>query len=290
MKYIIITPVQNEEKYIRLTLESVTNQTVLPLQWVIVNDGSTDRTGEIVSQYANRFPWIKLVNRVAQGSRERGGHIIDIFYEGFRTITEQDYQYIAKLDGDLSFAPDYFEKLFDRFLQDPRLGIAGGECYFQDGKSWRIEKTRSDHVRGATKVYRRECFEEIGGIPPVIGWDGIDEWRAQMKGWRTQGFEDLPVLHHRPVGYAEGKLKGYTLGGRIASYLGYPLAFVIARAVYRSIVGRPPLIGGAAFLASYLRSQLKSEPRFDDPELLEYIRRVQMNRLLPWKHSPKKKG
>jgi glycosyltransferase involved in cell wall biosynthesis len=283
MDYVVVTPVRNEEEFIHLTLESMVNQTVLPAQWVIVNDGSTDNTAQIVEPYARKCPWIKLVDLENQGTRERGGRVVRVFREGFSHVDFDHYDVIVKLDGDLSFGPGFFETLLQRFAENPNLGMAGGVCYVPHRDDWRLEKAPSDHVRGPTKVYRMECFEEIGGLVPVDGWDNIDEWRAQMKGWETRGFEDLKVLHHRPTGAAEGTLKGRVKQGENSYFLGYSFPLIVARSIYRAIIDPPRILCGLAILWGYTKSWITRKPQFGDEKLQAYLHKRKWAQLLFWR-------
>ncbi len=278
MNYAIVTPVHNEEAYIRFTLDSVVSQIVPPVEWIIVDDGSTDNTAAIIQAYVERYPWIRRVALPAEGKRELGARVVRVFYAGFRQLTAES-DFIVKLDGDLSFAPDYFARLLDKFADDPRLGIAGGGFYVQEGDQWRLERAPLDHVRGATKVYRKACFEEIGGLPAVNGWDGIDEWRAQLKGWQTRSFNELVVHHLRPTGASYGKWKGYTREGEEAYFLGYPWLVLLARSFYRALSERPLLVRGVGIFWGYLRSWLARKPQLDDAETIRYMRRKQMGRI-----------
>lgn len=284
MKYVIITPAHNEEAYIRSTLDSVVAQTVKPEQWVIVDDGSTDNTADIIQEYVERYPWIKRVTLPVEGSRERGSRVMRVFYEGFRLV-EADYNFIVKLDGDLSFASDYFECLQDKFAKDSRLGIAGGGCYIPVGNEWQLERVPVDHVRGPTKVYRKACFEEIGGLPLVNGWDGIDEWRAQMKGWKTRSYNELIVHHLRPTGAADGKWGGYIKEGEFAFFLGYTWLAILARSIYRGLSERPPLMRGIGIFWGYLHSWIIRKPQFDDAEVIAFMRRKLMRRIVNFGRS-----
>jgi poly-beta-1,6-N-acetyl-D-glucosamine synthase len=279
MKYVIITPTHNEEAYIRFTLDSVVAQTVRPDQWVIVDDGSTDDTAKIIQEYVEHYPWIKRVTLPVEGRRELGARVMRVFYEGYRLI-EADYDFIVKIDSDLSFASDYFERLLGKFAEDSRLGIAGGGFYVAVGNQWRLEQVPVDHVRGATKIYRKACFEEIGGLPLVNGWDGIDEWRAQMKGWKTRSYNELIVHHLRPTGAAGGKWRGYIKEGKDAFFLGYPWLVLLARSLYRGLSERPPLVRGVGIFWGYLQSWLARQPQFDDAEVIAYMRRKEMQRIL----------
>jgi biofilm PGA synthesis N-glycosyltransferase PgaC len=279
VKYVIITPAHNEESFIRFTLDSVVAQTVKPDQWIIVDDGSTDDTAQIIQEYVEHYVWIKQVTLPVAGSRELGARVVRVFYEGYKLI-EADYDFIVKLDGDLSFAPDYFERLLEKFAEDSRLGIAGGVLYIPVGNQWQLEKVPVDHVRGATKVYRKACFDEIGGLPLVNGWDGIDEWRAQMKGWITHSYNELIVHHLRPTGASYGKWGGYSKEGEDAFFLGYPWLVILARSLYRGLSESPLLVRGTGIFWGYLKSWLACKPQLDDAEVMAYIRRKEMRRIV----------
>lgn len=282
MQYVVISPVRNEEDYIQLTLDSVISQTIKPIKWIIVDDGSQDKTAQIAQRYLNKFSWIYLLTLSNRGFRQRGEGVINAFNAGFALVNFK-FDFIAKLDGDVSFQHDYFERLFDYFKSNPALGIAGGGIYIKEKNSWVLERVPSDHVRGATKVYRRKCFEDIKGLQPVGGWDSIDEIKAQMKGWETRSFEDLIVFHHRPLGQADGKLSTMVKSG-VSSYVrGYhPLAMLFRGAV-RAIKDRPILLSGLAMWWGYLKSWLINSPQFDDPELVAYYRKKTLRRLAFWR-------
>lgn len=283
MKYVVITPVRDEEQYMPCTLESMANQTVRPAQWIIVDDHSTDDTPEIVRRFSQEYRWIKLVEFDRQAVRQRGGRIVQLFYEGLKHIEDLDHDLVVKLDADLSFPKDYFERLIERFAHNPRLGIAGGECLEWNGDIWQLQVTPKEHVRGATKVYRKTCFDDIGGLVAVGGWDHIDELRAQMKGWHTRGFEDLTVRHHRPMGAAEGRLRAHVRQGQNSYFLGYPFPIIVARSVYRAVVDRPHVLGGVAMLWGFLQSWLGRRRQLDDPELRSYLRRQKWHQLVHWR-------
>jgi biofilm PGA synthesis N-glycosyltransferase PgaC len=284
LSYVIVSPVRNEEDYISLTLDSVISQTIQPRLWVIVDDGSSDNTNRIVRSYLEENPWIKLLEFNKEGPRKRGGRIVDVFNAGLKFVNE-DFNFIAKLDGDLSFAADYFEKLIIKFHENPRLGIVGGECYIlaKKNKKWKLEVTPPDHVRGPTKFYRKECFDDINGLTPVNGWDSIDEWRAQMKGWETRGYSEIKVYHHRPTGATEGWLGGYVRQGEFAYFLGYPWIAILARGLYRAYKESPLILAGFSIIWGYLSSWWKNQPKFDDQEMMAYVRKKQYRRLAFWR-------
>ena len=202
--YVIITPARDEEAYIEKTIDSVVSQTIIPREWIILDDGSTDRTGELADQAAKAHAWIKAIHRGNRGFRKAGGGVIEAFYEGYDSILATDWQFMVKLDGDLSFGTDYFEKCFARFAVNPKLGIGGGMIYGAVNGGLLPEPHPMFHVRGATKVYRKACWEAIGGLIQAPGWDTLDEVKANMLGWETSTFNDVQVVHHRPTGAADG--------------------------------------------------------------------------------------
>ena len=177
IKYVVITPVRDEEEHIQSTIQSMIHQTVLPQEWVIVDDGSKDGTGRIIDDYASRYPWIRAVHRKDRGFRKAGGGVVDAFNDGYRVLTCSDWGFMTKFDGDLAFDPDYFEKCFDEFYRDDKLGVGGGViCYVAEGKK-RFEEAPAFHVRGATKIYRKACWDGIGGFlaRARLGHDGRGE-------------------------------------------------------------------------------------------------------------------
>ncbi len=159
MRYVVITPVRNEQDYLTFTIDSMARQTIRPVEWVIVNDGSSDGTGRLIDEYARKHDWIRAVHRGNRGFRKYGGGIIEAFYAGYDALTCRDWEFMVKLDGDLSFNPDYFANLIEAFARDPRLGIAGGTLYHVQNGTRIIERCPTFHVRGGTKVFRRACWE-----------------------------------------------------------------------------------------------------------------------------------
>jgi poly-beta-1,6-N-acetyl-D-glucosamine synthase len=276
--YIVITPVRDEEAYLRFTIESMLSQTVLPSEWVIVNDGSTDGTAAIIDEYAAQHPWIRAVHRVNRGFRKAGGGVVEAFNDGFRALTATDWQFVVKMDGDLTFEPDYFQKCFDNFHRDPRLGIGGGViCYIENGAK-RFEFCPEFHVRGATKIYRRECWDVIGGFWPAPGWDTMDEVKANMLGWGTRSFPDLHLHHHRYTGTADGIWAGMVKNGRANYVCGYHPLFMLAKFFIR-LPRRPYLIGSVALLYGYLSGYMKQIPQVNDLQTIGFLRRQQLGRL-----------
>ena len=276
--YIVISPVKNEAEFIELTIKSMIDQIHKPILWVIINDGSTDDSEEIVRKYQKEHSWIKLINRPNDIIRKRGKGVVEAFYEGFKTI-DDDYDFIVKLDGDVSFGPDYFSSLIKEFISDPRLGIAGGGLYEKpDGINWKLNTTE-DHVRGATKMYRKACFEEIGGLKPSMGWDGIDEWTALSKGWGVKSFLNLKFMHYRYTGAATGYLKSFYEQGYGAFRMGYHPLYLIARGI-RRMNDRPFIIGGLAMIWAYFVAWLRREEMLTSYDIVQFVRKAQMQKLV----------
>ena len=279
IKYVVITPVRDEEPYLHSTIESMLKQSVKPAEWVIVNDGSTDRTGAIIEKYASEVSWIRAVHRENRGFRKSGGGVVEAFDDGLSAITSSDWEFIVKLDGDLAFEARYFESCFDIFRQEPRLGLGGGAiCYLEKDGSKRFEECPLFHVRGATKIYRRACWEAIGGFWPAPGWDTIDEVKANMLGWNSRSFASLHLIHHRITGSADGPWRGHIKNGRANYISGYHPLFMVAKCGSRLLHGdiRSPL----ALLYGFVTGYLNRIPQVRDPEMIHYLRDQQLKRLI----------
>lgn len=280
-KYIVITPVRDEEGCISRTIESMASQTIRPMQWIIVNDGSSDRTGTIAESAARRYSWICVIHRSNRGFRKSGSGVIEAFYDGYSLIADQGWEFIVKLDGDLSFQPDYFEACFSEFKVEPRLGLGGGMvCALQDGKL--KEESSGDppfHVRGATKIYRRACWEQICPLVKAPGWDTIDEVKANMHGWCTRTFRDIPLLQHKPTGSADGIWRNWYKNG-VGSYVtGYHPLFVLGKAIKRSFEN-PIGFASIALLAGFFSGYLRNMEQASDKYTIRYLRHQQLRRLL----------
>lgn len=277
LKYVVITPVRDEEAYIGKTLSSVVAQTVKPRRWIIVDDGSADRTAEIVGKYAAEHSWITMIQREDRGFRQRGPGVVDAFYAGLEQVAPTAYEVVVKLDGDLSFAPDYFEDLLGEFEANPRLGIASGQPYTPGGGEWVTQQAHYPRTHGPTKAYRRQCFEAIGGLRRSLGWDGVDDWHARMLGWEARSFAHLIVLHHRDYGSAYGRLQGFIEQGQGAYFMGYHPLYLFARAGRRMFM-RPYFAGGLGMIWGYTVSWLAGREQVE-PELARFVRREQLHLL-----------
>ena len=277
-QYVIITPVRDEEMFIEEAIASVKGQTIRPAEWVIVDDGSTDRTGELIDRHAAQVPWIRVVHRPNRGFRKAGGGVMEAFRDGYKALHRDDWDFIVKLDGDLTLSADYFEKCFDHFERDPNLGIGGGDICHNHGGVQAVERNPRFHVRGATKIYRRACWSALGGLWPAPGWDTIDEVKANMLGWKTYSFGELQIVHHRQTGTAEGLLRDRIKHG-IACYVsGYHPLFVAASCASR-LIQKPYVAGSAAIFYGFLKGYWVRMPRVNDTKLIRYLRTQQLRRL-----------
>jgi len=289
--YVIISPVKDEEKFVKLTIESVINQTIRPSQYIIVNDGSTDNTEKIVGEYTRIYPWIKLINRKDGGKRLPGKGIVEAFYEGFHSISNADWEYIVKLDSDLSFSSEYFEKIFEEFEKNPKLGIASGKTYIPingDVNNLQIEATPKAHTRGASKIYKRQCFEDIGGIKPLRGWDTIDDISAMLKGYEVRSYKERILVHYRPMGSIEilKNWKKFSRQHGIDYYqLGYHPLFMIIKSIKFAFVRKPRIIFAINMLYHYFKASLSNKEKLVDREFIRKLREIQLKRMLLQKVS-----
>lgn len=276
--YVVITPTRDEERTLETTIRSMAGQSRLPLRWVIVDDGSTDGTAAILDRARNLHPWIDVIRRADRGFRALGGGVVDAFNMGLDRVRDLSWDFVVKLDADLSFDSSYFANLLTRFRDNPRLGIASGKTFLLSGGKKIIEYCHDEHVRGPAKMYRRVVFESIGGLEPVRGWDMIDETRAQMLGWETRSFIQEELIHLRPIdGRQSDVVKSRYEMGKLYWHLGYHWAYQLARSVRSAILDYPWLIGGSALLAGYLSAAIRREPQYD-PEYVAFVRRKQKGR------------
>ena len=212
MDFYIIIPAHNEESTIGRTLDSLVNQTLLPKKLVVVNDNSTDNTEDIVEAYANRHPWISLIHNTSSNQHLPGSKIINAFYKGFNSL-DDNYDIICKYDADLIFPNNYLEQLAIHFINNDSLGMAAGFCYIEKNGNWVLENlTRKDHIRGALKSYRKQCFKDIGKLKPSMGWDTVDELLAKYHGWEILTDETLHVKHLKPTGISYSKQSKFMQG------------------------------------------------------------------------------
>jgi poly-beta-1,6-N-acetyl-D-glucosamine synthase len=279
-QYVIVTPVRDEIRHVERTLNSVARQTLLPLRWVIVDDGSTDGTAELLDHFALGHHWIRIIHRTNRGYRAAGGGVMDAFYAGFELAAQEPWDFVVKLDADLSFDADYFEQCFARFNSDARLGVAGGIVYSQEACGLELDSAGDPpfHVRGATKIYRRACWEQISPLIKAPGWDTVDEVRANCLGWTTRTFEELRLIQHKPTGSADGAWRDSFKNGKANYLTGYHPAFMLAKCA-RRLLRRPYGVQAAGLLAGFLCSYLERLPHMADAKTVRYLRRQQLRRL-----------
>jgi len=280
LTYVLVTPARNEAHLIELTLRSVVEQTVRPLKWVIVSDGSTDGTDEIVQKYAAVHSWIQLVRMPERAERHFAGKVL-AFNAGYDTVANLDFDVVANLDADVSFENDYFSYLLGKLSEDSRLGLVGTP--FQEGSAatYDYRFTSIAHVSGACQVFRRECFEQIGGYKPVKGGciDHIAVISARMRGWRTRTFTERVCQHHRPMGTAQhGLLAARFKNGQKDYAIGNHPLWEFLRAVYQT-TKKPFLIGGVMLVAGYVWSAFTGKERPVSRDLIVFYRHEQMQRL-----------
>jgi biofilm PGA synthesis N-glycosyltransferase PgaC len=282
--YVVISPCRNEQDFMLNTLNSVICQTIKPKKWVIVDDGSTDETPEILKSYSAKYDFIEIVTRDNRGHRSVGPGVIEAFYDGLSKIELNDYSYVCKLDLDLILPERYFEVMIEKIEQDPRLGTYSGKLYYTDKASGKYvsEGCGDESSIGPAKFYRISCFKQIGGFVRQVMWDGIDSHRCRYFGWKSQSFDEeaMRCTHLRPMGSSQkGILTGRMRHGYGQYFMGTGLVYMLAATIYR-LSKRPFIIGGLAMLWGYLTSAINRAGRMNDPKLKKFINRYQWSCLL----------
>jgi glycosyltransferase involved in cell wall biosynthesis len=277
LTYAVVTPARDEEENLRRLAAALIAQTEAPSAWVVVDGGSLDASAAFLERLAREHPFIRLVQVPREAETLRGGPIVRSFLAGVDAL-EIECDVLVKLDADVSMESDYFARLLAAFESDPRLGIASGSAHEERSGVWRRRHMTRTSVWGACRAYRVACLADVSPLEQRMGWDSIDEFRANIRGWHTKTFLDLPFRHHRPEGIREGsRLRAWSVQGRLAHYLGYRPSYLLARAVYRSI--RDP--AALAMLPAYLTAVLSRERRCADTEVVDHLRRQQSLRQLP---------
>jgi biofilm PGA synthesis N-glycosyltransferase PgaC len=270
LSYAVVTPARNEVSNLPRLAACLVEQTVQPSAWMVVDDASTDGTGELAARLAEAHRWVKVVTLSGEHTAIRGQPIVRAFTAGLEQV-EPTTEVVVKLDADLSFEPDHFERLLAEFEADPRLGIAGGTCWEEERGTWRPQYTTRDHVRGAERAYRRECLEAVLPLEQRMGWDGVDELKAAVNGWRTASLRQLPIRHHRALGAREDRLGKWMRQGEMAHYMGYRPSYLVLRALYRSL--RDPV--ALAMVWGFAGASVQRRARLQDPEVRALLRREQ---------------
>jgi biofilm PGA synthesis N-glycosyltransferase PgaC len=279
-RVVIISPCRNEERTLERTIACMRAQTHPPERWVVVDDGSTDRTPEILAEAARELPWLRVVKRDDRGFRKVGAGVIDAFNDGLASV-DCDYDFVSKMDVDLEFQPTYLELILEEFAADPKLAAASGKVFRPEGDGFVEEFMIDEMVAGQFKLYRREAFERIGGFVAEVMWDGIDFHRARIEGYRTASFpaEELRIIHLRLMGSSDRSIYvGRLRWGRGQWFMGSAFLYVLASGVFRARE-KPYGIGGLLIVAGYLGAWLRGAPRYADPEFRRDLQGWQQARL-----------
>jgi glycosyltransferase involved in cell wall biosynthesis len=278
MKYYIIIPTYNEEAFIQLTLNSLANQTVLPNKVIVVNDNSTDKTAEIVLAFAKENPFITLVNKTSEAIHLPGSKVIQAFQKGFETLDE-DYDLIVKIDADLIFPSNYFETIINHFESDDRIGMAGGFCYIEKNGDWVLENlTDKDHIRGALKAYRKETFQQIGGLKPAMGWDTVDELLCKYYNWKVLTNESLHVKHLKPTGANYNKTARYKQGEAFYT-LGYGFWITAIASAKLAMMKKKPLLF-LDYIKGFWKAKSAKTPLLVTNEQAKFIRNYRLQKMI----------
>jgi biofilm PGA synthesis N-glycosyltransferase PgaC len=275
-RYVVITPARDEEKFLPRLIESMVQQTRLPARWIVIDDGSSDATAAILDDAAKKYSWIEPQHLSRNRPRAAGGE--SVIMQFIPLSAAEKYDYVLRLDADLSFDADFAELMLKEFDRDAKLGIAGPTLWEPSGSNWHEIAMPAFHTRGAAKMYSRDCFKAIGGLDAELGWDTLDEARAMMLGFRTRSFRHIKARHHRPQGAASG-WKARIAAGESAYKVGYSPLFMLARAA-RQTFSTPFPVAGALLFGGYLKGYLHRGRRSAGPELIKFIRQQQVRRLL----------
>lgn len=276
--YGIISPVRDEAQHLARTAQSLIGQTHRPLEWVIVDDGSTDGTRSIAEDYARTHSWITVIDSEQPHGRARGAPIVRAFEAGRRALADQP-EITVKMDGDLFLPPHYFEWVARVFARDPRAGIVGGVVLIPAGGRWVPDGKDPHNVNGVAKAYRSACLDDIGGLRASMGWDGIDEYGARARGWLIHVLAELTILHYKPRGSKQPWWQARWEEGRGNHFMGYRWDFLLLRALFRMVVERPPVLGGLVLALGFAQASLRGLPRIDDARAREELRSEQAARL-----------
>ena len=277
MKYYIIIPAHNEADFIALTLNSIASQTLLPSKVVVVNDNSTDVTASIVTEFSNTHNYISLVDKTSEAIHLPGSKVIQAFHKGFETIDEE-YDIIVKLDADLILPDNYFETIINHFKKDDKIGMVGGFAYIEKNGQWILENlTDKDHIRGAFKAYRKECFLQIGNLKPAMGWDTVDELLCKFYGWKVVTDESLKVKHLKPTGANYNKTARFKQGEAFYS-LGYGFFITAIASAKLAFMKRKPFLF-FDYIQGFWKAKINNKPLLVSDEQAEFIRNYRWNKM-----------
>jgi glycosyltransferase involved in cell wall biosynthesis len=277
MKYYIVIPAHNEEKFIALTLQSLVEQTVLPSKIVVVNDNSTDRTAKIVKEFSEKYAWIALVNKTSDAIHLPGSKVIQAFQKGLETL-DDEYDFLVKADADLIFPTNYFETIIKHFKSDDSIGMVGGFAYIEKNGEWILENlTDKDHIRGAFKAYRKATFEQIGGLKPAMGWDTVDELLCKFYNWRVVTDDSLHVKHLKPTGANYNKTARYKQGEAFYT-LGYGFLITTIASAKLAMMKRKPLLF-FDYIKGYWKAKSGKKPLLVTEEQAKFIRNYRLSKM-----------
>lgn len=277
MRYYIVIPAHNEAQFIGLTLESLVNQTVLPAKIVVVNDNSTDETEAIVKSFIEKHNFISLVNNSSVAEHLPGSKVILAFNKGLETLDE-NYDFIVKADADLIFPENYFETIIYHFQTDAKTGMAGGFCYIEKNGNWVLENlTDKDHIRGALKAYRKECFEQIGGLRTAMGWDTVDELLCRFYDWKIKTDESLHVKHLKPTGANYNKASRYKQGEAFYA-LGYGFWITAIASLKLALRKRKPFLF-IDYIKGFWKAKSNKKPLLVNEEQAKFIRNYRWQKM-----------
>jgi poly-beta-1,6-N-acetyl-D-glucosamine synthase len=275
--YAVITPVRDEAENLPRLAESLAAQTQRPRTWVIVENGSTDGTLEVAHGLATRHEWVVVASVPGAEAAERGAPIVRALHAAIERLATDPPAYVVNVDADISMETDYFSRLLDRFEADSALGIASGSALELQNGDWRQRHVTGSTVWGASRMFRWACLQDVLPFEERVAWDGIDEFKANARGWRTEAFEDLPFRHHRREGERDGSgWRARSNQGHAAYYVGYRPWYLVLRSLFNA--RREPASLG--MIAGYAAAALRREPRSDDAGAREYLRRQQSVRSL----------
>lgn len=280
-RYVLITAAKNEQAYISSTISAVLRQTIQPVRWIIVSDGSTDGTDEIVRRYAAENPFIQFLRRESSADKANFASKVYALRIGYEKLTGLDYDFLGHLDADISFGEGYYENVMDRFARNPRLGIAGGFVYeAQRGRFVNRKSNSNRSVAGGIQLFRRECYEVIGGFIPLKcgGEDWYAEIVARMNGWDVEAFPDCIAFHHKSGKTVRGAIKEFLREGAMDYALGSHPAFEIIKCIYR-LKEKPYLLSSMLRLARFTLAYLRREEKQIPSVVAEYLRKEQMARV-----------
>ena len=278
MKFYIIIPAYNEEKFISQTLQSLVAQTVLPNKVVVVNDNSTDKTPKIIQEFVDKYNWIEMITRKSDAIHLPGSKVINAFNEGLKSL-DDDYDFIVKADSDLIFPSNYFETIIKHFQSDTTIGMVGGFCYIEKNGNWILENlTDKDHIRGALKSYRKETFKQISGLKPAMGWDTVDELLCKFYNWKIKTDENLHVKHLKPTGANYNKAARYKQGEAFYS-LGYGFWITAIASLKLSFLKKKPLLF-VDYISGFWKAKSEKKPLLVTNEQVKFIRKYRMSKML----------